>query len=846
MLEKFRQHFQTSKANFTIYSLLSFVLPVLAVLFVFFLLKINPFGNQSVLSSDFANQYLAYFYYIKENGLLSPDFVYSTSMTLGGNFFGVVAYYLLSPFNLLIYIWPENHLIELMTLLTILKIGTIGSTTYYLLNRWNSVDQPNKNPTWALAFSLIVALSQFIGAYANNIMWLDAIIFMPLIIYGIERILAGKSGVVLSFFVAISMITQYYLTSMTLLFAGIYFILRYFQLKGHHPILNIAKFGKAFVAVVIGLLISSPVWLTGFMQAKEKKDSLIENWGILPYQFDWTKQYQLGDLLSNVTGLKQFNIVDGGTETGKMMLSLGITVTVVFIAIFILSHQKWSIKISWLILPSILIASVLFTKIDLIWMGFTKPLGFPHRYLYLFSFSIAIIGIDLISHGLKFFKFNKQQMTTAGMIVAGIFLVNATIHFNQAHAELISSEKRITIAEFNQYYQAEKAAVDFAKNNQTQNLERMVVSGTYSKNDPAMFDYSGIAHYSSAESLELMNITSGLGYMQRQIWYMWTGDEAGSTLSMDSLLGVGQYLQADKTFFKSVKSGMSPMSSFFDRQYDGLEKIYSNKIDVYQNKYAMPFGIVSTLPSNYKLSGDLDKRIDNLNMVWRNWTGSGNNILIENQVRQLGMLNYQITVGNSGLQYIIFNSDRDYDYSAHGIKAQLYVNGVAVDQDFRSGVIDLGQFQKGQRITVQLQLTGKNAVDEVKRNISIQSFSENIQLLEKVSTELRTRDTQTHINGNKISSNFYLDSDEKQYLILSIPYDQAWKFKNNGKTVEAVKVNENFIGIPLSKGDNDIKGKYQVPYSFISMLLAIIGTVGLLYLIVNKNNPFAIRNYDKN
>lgn len=843
-LQKISQHFKKSRANFTIYSFLSFFLPVIAVLSVFFILKIHPFGNQSVLSYDFANQYISYFYYIKENGIFNTDAIYSTSMTFGGNFFGVVAYYLLSPFNLLIYLWPENHLIELMTLMTVLKIGTIGSTTYYLFNRWGSVDKPNKNPAWALAFSLIVALSQYIGAYANNIMWLDAIIFLPMIIYGIERILAGKSAISLAIFVGLSMIFQYYLTVMVLLFAAIYFILRYFQLYGRHFLQNINKALTTIYAVFTGLLLSSPIWLTGFVQARAKKESLASNWDVAGYQFEWIKQYHLQDLLRNALGIKQFNIFDGGSQIGNMMLSLGIFTSVIFALIFIFSRQKWSIKISWLILPLILIGSVLFKNLDLVWMGFTNPLGFPHRYLFLFSFAIAVIGIDLINQGF-YFKLSKKQMTTIAVVAAGVFLVNAGYHFNQAQA-WSKDAQRINVSQFNQFYQAERAAIDFAeKTDNQQNLKRVIASGTYSKNDPLMFNYPGISHYSSAESLELMNLTSNLGYMQRQIWYMWTGEEAGSTLSIDSLLNVNFYAQADQAFYKKVRPGLSSMSSYFGRQYPQLNKVYSGDIDLYQNKYAMPFGLVSNLSNNSKLSSKLDNRIDNLNKIWRNWTSTNTNILQENAVDRLDLSTYQIEVENSGLQYLVFNSDRDYDYDDHDIKSQVIVDGQKINQDFRSGVIDLGQHDAGDSIIVQLKLTGYNAVEEVKENITLQSFAEDLDILSEVSNDFRSQDTQTKIEGNKISAKFNLDSNQQQYLILSIPYDQAWEFYNNGQKVKPVKVNGSFIGVPLVEGENDIKGHYEVPYLFASYVLVGFGLIGLivLYLVSSKRfeNIFRIR-----
>jgi len=82
---------------------LSAILPMLIMLVVWSIIGLYPFGNRSLMSVDFGQQYISFFGLLK-NSILSgnlSNLIYSFTQSLGGPMIGLVGYYLLSPFNLL-------------------------------------------------------------------------------------------------------------------------------------------------------------------------------------------------------------------------------------------------------------------------------------------------------------------------------------------------------------------------------------------------------------------------------------------------------------------------------------------------------------------------------------------------------------------------------------------------------------------------------------------------------------------------------------------------------------------------------------------------------------------------
>ena len=199
--------------------LLSFLIPVLSMIVIFFARGIFPFGRESFLRTDMYHQYAPFFsefqYKLRHGGSL----LYSWNVGLGVNFSALYSYYLASPVNFLILLVPKNLVIEFMTYLIVLKIGLSGlSAAFYFRKHYHRTN------FGCCFFGILYAMSGYVAAYSWNIMWLDCILLFPLILLGMERMLSGGSPVLYTLTLGLSILSNYYISIMICLFLFLSFL----------------------------------------------------------------------------------------------------------------------------------------------------------------------------------------------------------------------------------------------------------------------------------------------------------------------------------------------------------------------------------------------------------------------------------------------------------------------------------------------------------------------------------------------------------------------------------------------------------------------------------------------
>lgn len=174
--------------------LTAFVLPALIMWMIYIAMEVYPFGTSSVLVLDLNGQYVYFFEDLRKKVLEGGSFLYTWTRSMGGEFMGIFAYYLASPFSFLIALFPENHITEGLLLIILLKTGSMGASMAYYLNE----SRPTKKLN-ILIFSTCYALSSYAVVMANNTMWIDNLILLPLVALGIERLITKKTVQTLCF-----------------------------------------------------------------------------------------------------------------------------------------------------------------------------------------------------------------------------------------------------------------------------------------------------------------------------------------------------------------------------------------------------------------------------------------------------------------------------------------------------------------------------------------------------------------------------------------------------------------------------------------------------------------------
>ena len=89
------------------YLMAAFFLPLVLMYLIYVGMEVWPFGKNSVLVLDLNGQYVYYFEYFREIIHGDASLLYSWTRSLGGEFMGIFAYYLCSPFTLLVAFFPK-------------------------------------------------------------------------------------------------------------------------------------------------------------------------------------------------------------------------------------------------------------------------------------------------------------------------------------------------------------------------------------------------------------------------------------------------------------------------------------------------------------------------------------------------------------------------------------------------------------------------------------------------------------------------------------------------------------------------------------------------------------------
>ncbi|MGB9343614.1 YfhO family protein, partial [Trichococcus sp.] len=199
---------------------LSFLLPLFVMMVIYATMGVYPFGNSTLLTVDLGQQYVDFFSYYRTTLLSDPSAIFfSFTKAFGGEMLGLWAYYLMSPFNLIFLFFPQSQLPLAVTILILMKVSASGLTFAHLL-----ISRFEGKGLLVPSFALSYALMGYVIVNQLNVMWLDGLVFLPLIILGLEKLLSGESGLSYSLFLGVMLISNYYIGFMVCVFLVFYYV----------------------------------------------------------------------------------------------------------------------------------------------------------------------------------------------------------------------------------------------------------------------------------------------------------------------------------------------------------------------------------------------------------------------------------------------------------------------------------------------------------------------------------------------------------------------------------------------------------------------------------------------
>ena len=365
------------------YYYLAFGLPVVILIITYICMQMSPFGEKSVLTLDMDGQYVYFFEQLRDVYTGQSSLIYTFERSLGGEFLGCFTYYLASPLSFLVVLFPATAITEAIMLMFLLKSGFAGLTFCIYLSKTRK-----KNIAGFTMFSVMYALCAYAVMYQFNTMWMDALIWLPLITLGIERLVQDGKFKLFIISLAIAICSNYYIGYMLCIYVAIYFFAFILSKspeeinrlnETNHALKSLVRIG---IASAIAIMISAAIVFSAYYSLSLGKSSYQDN------SFEATLRFDFMHLLGKMF-LGAFDTV---RLTGTPNVYSGLLPLIMIPAFFISKKVTARERVVFSILILVFVASFSINTIDLMWHGFQMPIWFNYRYSFMFSFILLLIA----------------------------------------------------------------------------------------------------------------------------------------------------------------------------------------------------------------------------------------------------------------------------------------------------------------------------------------------------------------------------------------------------------------------------------------------------------------------
>lgn len=857
----------------------SFLFPFVLMMGYFMYRGMAPFGSSTILTVDLGQQYVDFFSYYRSTILSHPtSFFYSFAKDLGGDTLGIFAYYLMSPLNVIILLFPGKLLSSGILILTLLKYGLSGLSFAWMLMKLKL--QTN----WrVIAFATSYALMGWMIANQLNVIWLDVLILLPLVIYGLIKLLDTKKPWTFICWFTILLIDNYYMAWMVGIFTFLFTIFHLFETKQRFKT-NLRSFfryvGSGIISVLIAACFLFPV---GYSLA-QSKGTYTET------AIKWTTEYFPFNMVAKlIPGSFNFDQMPDGQPN----IFIGMLLTIAFL-LFMLD-SRWSIKSRLVasLISIFFICSFFLQPLDLLWHAGQFPVWYPYRFSFLFSFWMLYLAAKELTGNFKPSTHSLIIITTF-LIIIYIFLfhyldkltyiTNVEVSFSAAISAvtliwmIVPSNGSPLLYEllFMMLVIGESATNAFTSLNnisyvsqsefgnyttqltKTASKLKEIDSGFYrvgqtflrTKDDPMQGDYNSASHFGSTLEPSIPSFMGSIGQPDGDGFVTYTN----GTQVTDSLLSMKYFMTSKSVVNLSGKtktvtslpevSNKTDLNRQSEVSSDTLTKTYKNN-----SALSIAFGASKTIqnltlktkdPLMYQselykvLAGDKSasslfnvQNFDNVTFVnLPSATQITGTIFKRKEILKPAEIKLKFTPKTNGSYYLTLGSALNSD------TATFFLNGKELKQypTYRNTiVVNVASKQKGKPITFTIKLTKQSVW---LQNVSL--YSLNQSYFNKLNQTLKSENLKVTSHSNtKITGTVNIKK-KNQVLMTTIPYSKGWHVKIDGKTVNTTKVIKTFMAVPITKGHHNVVFYYRSPYLIAGLLVSSVTIIGITGIIIYK------------
>lgn len=843
------------------YMAASFFIPLIILALIYLSIGIYPGSSRSILASDAFSQFSNFHASFRNMLFGKQSIFYTWNASLGLNYLSLISYYLGGIFTPLVFFFPNQYMPDALYFLTLIKVASAGLAFWFLGRTF-------KIPRWGqVALSISYALISFVTAHSEIIMWLDAFVYLPLIILGIHRVMDLKKPLVLFVSYLLLFLSSFYMGFMIGVFSFLYFFARLFT--------NWSKYKKTILPYGITSLLAGGA-------------SMII---ILPAILDLRSN---GEALSQITALKteatsfldlamknMIGVYDTTKYGSIPFVYAGLFPLVLCIFYFVSRKIQLKNKLLFGSLFIILIASFYLVPLNLFWHGMHAPNMFLFRYAYLFSFLVILlagygwekleqndhglfVGITLIlaaifsiSWALKpaesytyvtttsfiltvvflvlyaiavgFFQLKKIPMKQLSILLLLLMSSEAIVNTNSMIHGILDDWNYASRSLFTDPYPNIQELVTKTKK-ESDTFYRLENLDPVSANDSLNYGYSGISMFSSIRNRNSSSYLDRLGFRSRgtnlNIRY------ANNTLLMDGFTGIKYNISKNENTFSKYgfnQVGQSgdytlyeninalPLAFTAPLTIDDVEQPATDNLTSQTNLINELSGLQEDYYSFYKptLKKQTNTKITNTT------TGVTYSEITSNQAKEL---TWEVQVPANTQAYLsLFPTNYAQLESS---SATITVNGTSRQTQINiSGqYYDLGYYPTDTTVTFTASFYGTKEVSFMEPEV----VGLNLIAYQAAMNQIKNKGVDLTTSGRKATGT--VNSDQDAMLVTTIPYDEGWQAKVDGKAVAIESFQNAFVMVKVPKGKHTITFSY-LPKGFKlgSMLFVICILLFALY-----------------
>ena len=756
----------------------------------------------------------------------------------------ISAFSMLSPFNLLLYLFPRTLILESISILTLVKMIFMAVAMYaYINKKYNSLSYNMK-----VAFSLMYTFCGYTVLYGSCFTpWMDIVALFPLLMLAYENMMQTGKKLFYIIMVAIVFIINYYLGAMSLVYifliSGAYVLLMSKKEKIKEHAWNLG------IGTVAGLGLSCFVLVPVMMQLSGSQRGG-SGQGIVSQYIGWIKSAIISD--GQMAAFQRW----------MMLYGMAFAAAVIIMGLKKFKEEKNTIRyMISLLLISLL--PIVVEGINLMW-HFGSYNGYTLRNGYIVAFTLITVAAYFAQRMFEEVTADKKQLVKQLVIFVVAAAVYAVIYNIIPSNDIILAAFILFIAIFIAAFifynkKLKKDGIGFDFNTIIAIVAIEVFIGAYSLIGPPKFyeyepyqygDYvqaanevkdsldieesvtdrivnpdislnanyplilrrSAMSSFTAALQSDTQSYSKKFGYSKYFLWLL----DSGGTVFTNSLFHATQAVnvnELDSQMYTSVRS---------DGDYT-----------LYDANYKLPFAMsVNKNITRQDFSGNWE---DLHNIFYKALTNDTQDIVNGmSYTKKESSVIREYNVRADGKQAVYINivdvNNRNTDANASWLisSMHIYVNGEAVlvptlgdvkntayFTDYNNNLVYLGTFEN-ENFTIRVEYDDPWYLKVSEVSFAGLDMDKMQSLVDKHADDYcetsYTSDSLTvKLNGSGVNN----------MALIPVVYSDNWNVKVNGKKVKAKSVCGLFTGVDIHAGENVIEMTFEPKGKKAGMLISL-------------------------